>query len=472
MVPREASVERYFSRAIAAAKSGWRAFRHQASGRSATTHEDRKAIIAVQWLVAIATSYLVFSAQESHAVEPLPGLLIFSCLLSAVIVQRIPDKYFDRHVVEPGLLVVDSILIVSAITLFQQTPWDLLLLFFFCVFIAATGENLIHTSTGCALLSLAFLVFVSPYAREMSNIQPSFLIRVPFMYGISIVYGHLASQIKREKTRIEKMEETMRLKRQLVCALAHDIKTPLNVVLGHAELLAEESRSTMSPAEKGFSIKCIRNNIDGIVKLITEFLDVSKLEATTLNSAKSLVQLNAIIEGIALQQSVTTREKNLRLSLELDQDLKPVFGDPNQLERALWNLVSNAIKFTPRGGRITVGTRMIKKNISINVTDNGPGIPKEELSALFTEYRRLKGTANIEGTGLGLFIVKTIVEAHNGSIAVKSGEGIGTTFTVLLPSSKNSAVTFAPAGAAEKPCSDSESHETSRHAPDERAEIQ
>jgi signal transduction histidine kinase len=471
-VPRSASVESPIFRAIAKATSRWRGLWRQGDRQTASAHEDRKAIIAVQWLVAIATSYLVFSAQDSHAVEPLPGLLILSCLLSAFIVQRIPEKYFDRHVVEPGLLVVDSILIVSAITLFQQTPWDLLLLFFFCVFIAATGENLIHTSTGCALLSLAFLVFVSPYAQEMSNIQPSFLIRVPFMYGISIVYGHLASQIKREKTRIEKMEETMRLKRQLVCALAHDIKTPLNVVLGHAELLAEESGSTMSPAEKRFSIKCIRNNIDGIVKLITEFLDVSKLEAMTLNSAKSLVQVNAIIEGIALQQSVTTREKNLRLSLELDQDLKPIFGDPNQLERALWNLVSNAIKFTPCGGRITVSTRMIKKNISINVTDTGPGIPKEELSALFTEYRRLNGAANVEGTGLGLFIVKTIVEAHNGSVAVESEEGVGTTFTVLLPSSKNSAATIASYSTTESPGSESEHHETSRHAADERAEIQ
>jgi signal transduction histidine kinase len=467
-----ASIKSLISGAIAKAKSRWRALWRLSGHGIGTGRDDRKSIIAIQWLVAIATSYLVFSAQDSQAIEPLPGLLIFLCLLSAVVVQRIPDDYFDRHVVEPGLLVVDSILIVSAITLCQQTPWDLLLLFSFCVFIAATGENLIHTGTGCTLLSLAFLVFVSPYAQEMSSIRASFLIRVPFMFGISIVYGHLASQIKREKTRIEKMEETMRLRRQLVCALAHDIKTPLNVILGHAELLAEESGSAMSPAEKRFSIKCIRNNINGIVKLITEFLDVSKLGATTLNSAKSPVQMNDIIENIALQQSVTTREKNLRLSLELDQDLKPVFGDHDQLERALWNLVSNAIKFTPSGGRITVSTRMIKKNISINVTDTGAGIPKEELSALFTEYRRLEGTANIEGTGLGLFIVKTIVEAHNGSVAVESEEGVGTTFTVLLPSSRISATTIASHDAAERPGAESQHHQTLRPAVDERAEIQ
>src|SRR5439155_1593207 len=158
--------------------------------------------------------------------------------------------------------------------------------------------------------------------------------------------GHLASQVKREKRRVEKMEATMRLKRQFVSALAHDIKTPLNVILGHAELLAGEYGSQPNPTDKLSSITCIRKNIEGIVKLITDFLAVSKLETLTLDSAKNLVQMNAIAEDIVLQQMVTAREENLQLSLDLDEELKLVLGDEHQLQRAVLNLVSNAIKFT------------------------------------------------------------------------------------------------------------------------------
>lgn len=383
--------------------------------------------------MAIATSYLIFAVRDGNITEPLPALLILLCLISACVVQRIPEKLFDRRVVEPALLAVNSLLIVCAITSPQQTPWDLLLLFFFCVFIAATGENLIHIGAGCVLLSLAFLAFASPYAKDASFLDSSFLIRVPFMFGISIVYGHLASQIKREKRRVEKIQEAMRLKRQWVCALAHDIKTPLNVILGHAELLADQSEGPVGRANKQSSIACIRKNIDGIIKLIAEFLDVSKLEAGPLDSPKSVVEMNAAVEDVVLEQAVTAREKNLDLSLKLDQNGTPVLGDGQQLRRALWNLVSNAIKFTPPGGRVMARTRTSKKHVAIEVADTGIGIPKEELPGLFTEYKRLKGASNTEGSGLGLFIVKTIVEAHNGTVTVESQEGVGTTFTVVLP---------------------------------------
>ncbi len=398
--------------------------------------EDRNAIIAIQWLVAIGTSYLVFAAHDWSLTDPLPALLILVCLGSASLLKRVSEETFKNRLIEPGLLILDSILIVSAI-LTQEAPWDLLLLFFFCVLIAAIGENLIQIGVGCVLLSLVFLVFVSPNAADVLTINPNFFIRVPFMFGISIFYGHLTSQVKREKRRVEKMEATTRLKRQFVCALAHDIKTPLNVILGHAELLAGDYGSQPDSTEKLSSITCIRKNIEGIVKLITDFLAVSKLEAFVLDSAKNLVQLNVIAEDVVLEQMVTARDNHLNLTLDLDEKLKPMLGDSNQMQRALGNLVGNAIKFTPPGGSITVTSRMVKNDISIKVTDTGSGIPTEELSGLFSEFKRLKGTANIEGTGLGLFIVKTIVEAHDGTVAVESKEGVGTTFTMLLPASQD-----------------------------------
>lgn len=430
-------LERPISKACGSVVARWENLRGPRGLAAASVGKDRDAIIAIQWLVAIGNSYLVF-AFNSSVTDPLPVLLILISLVSAPVVQRIPAGMFEKRLIEPGLLILNSILIVSAMTLSEQTPRDLLLLFFLCVFIAAIGENLLQISIGCFLLSLVFLMFISPNAVDVSAIDSNSLIRVPFMFGISIFYGYMTNQVKREKKRVEKMQETMRLKRQFVSALAHDIKTPLNVILGHAELLAGAYCGAQEPTERKTSLKCIRENIDRIVQHITDFLAVSKLETLKLESARNPVQMNAIAADVVLQQMVTAREKQLNLTVKLDNDLKPVLGDDDQLRRVLWNLVGNAIKFTPRGGSITVTSRMGKKDVSMAVTNTGPGIPEEEVPGLFSEFKRLKGSANTEGTGLGLFIVKTIVEGHGGTVAVESKNGGGTTFIILLPASNES----------------------------------
>jgi signal transduction histidine kinase len=133
------------------------------------------------------------------------------------------------------------------------------------------------------------------------------------------------------------------------------------------------------------------------------------------------------------QQAVPLRKKQITLTLALAEDLKPCCGDQEQLERALWNLVDNAIKFTPPGGAITLTSRMTEDRISVTVQDSGVGIPKEELPSLFVEFQRLKGAANTEGSGLGLFIVKNIIEAHDGELTVESEDGAGTCFNISLP---------------------------------------
>lgn len=401
--------------------------------REISVAENRDALIAIQWFVAIGTSYLTLASQVWSLESPLPMLLVFVCLISAPLLQRVPLEYFAARQVESKLLILNSILILAAIGLTQSAPWDLLVLFFFCVFIAATGENLMHIVVGCTLLSIVFLVFITSKQVDLSTVDPELLIRVPFMLGISVLYGHLTSQVKKEKRRIEQMKETEELKRQLVCALAHDVKAPLSVILGHAELLAGSFGGRPDPADQASSLQCIRQNTERIVNLVTGFLDVSKLVAPKGESSKIPVDINAIVRDVMRQQTATLRKKNFNVRLELAEDLKPCRGDQNQLERVFWNLIDNAIKFTAEGGTITVTSRMEGQNISMSISDSGIGIPKEELSSLFQEFKRLKGSANIEGAGLGLFIVKTILDSHDGTIKVESKEGAGTKFTVLLP---------------------------------------
>ncbi len=399
---------------------------------------DKDNIVALQWLIAISLSYLIFAVEIWNSTNPIPGLLISTCLISAVTLQRVPDRIFVRGLIEPGLILFDSLLVVAALVFREQTPWDLLLLFFFCVFIAAIGENLVQVAIISVLLSCVFLLFFSKTSTEALTVGPDSLIRVPFMFCVSLFYGYMTSRVKQQKKRIEQVEQAVKARRQFICALAHDIKTPLNVIGGYAELLAGDCGGKEDPTERGVYLKHIRENVERVLKLVTDFLTVSKLETLGLETAKEIVQMNAIAEDVVLQQMVIAREKGVKLILELDSGLKEVLGDNNQIERAVTNLVGNAVKFTPSGGTVSVSSRMNGKDVALLVTDTGPGIPAEEVPKLFSEFERLKGSIHTDGSGLGLFIVKTIVEAHKGSVTVESKEGIGSSFTIRLPAYQNS----------------------------------
>jgi len=235
-----------------------------------------------------------------------------------------------------------------------------------------------------------------------------------------------------ERRRAEKAEETNRLKRQLVSALAHDIKSPLGLIMGYAEYLTTCLEGRPEAKEYLEYLLHIQNSAERIVKLVTGFLDASKLEAG-YSVARSPVQLNKLIREVGQQQMIALKEKNLELSVDLVDRLPEIMGDEVQLERVLWNLVSNAIKFTPQGGKITIASRLEEDRVCVRVKDTGTGIPQDELPLLFSEFRRLRGSGKVEGTGLGLFIVKTIVEAHGGNVDAVSKDGQGSTFAIRLP---------------------------------------
>ena len=142
---------------------------------------------------------------------------------------------------------------------------------------------------------------------------------------------------------------------------------------------------------------------------------------------------NSLLKDVIRQQETELQRKQLTLDLNLDEQLPEVMGDAAQLDRVFWNLIGNAIKFTPSGGKISVSCKREDGHVCVAVNDTGIGISQEELPLLFTQFKRLKGAAKIEGTGLGLFIVKTIIEAHKGSVQVESVDGQGSTFTVRIP---------------------------------------
>jgi len=401
--------------------------------RFAPAEDKKKTLLNLQWLVVLATSYLLLFKKGEIVQDPWAFALIAALTISVVVLYRLPHPAFEHRRFASALAIVDTVLISAAIWTNREGPWDLFLVFYFCLFISASGESLIKIVVGCLLVAV-LSISINPFSdKSFLQIDPDLLFRIPFLFGVSILYGYLAEQTRKERTRAEKAEDTERIKRQLVSALAHDIKNPLGVIMGYAEAL-HESLEGPGAKDKLDMLGRIQDNGQRIVKLVTGFLEASKAEAGIINLEPKPVDLNLLLREAGQQQMALLRQKEISLQVDLKAGLPEILGDDLQLDRAFWNLVGNAIKFTPKQGVVKLRSWVENGKICASVSDTGMGISKDELPMLFTEFRRLKGSANVEGTGLGLFIVKTIVEAHGGTVEAQSDVGKGTTFTVRLPS--------------------------------------
>jgi PAS domain S-box-containing protein len=214
--------------------------------------------------------------------------------------------------------------------------------------------------------------------------------------------------------------------------LTHDIRTPLQVILGYSELLLDEAQAHNRTWEADVLLR-LRSSTLTVSSLVANYLDFSKIEKGRLELTTRPLALNHILRQIKEQYEAEARRRRVTLHLQLQEDLSTIHGDPLALERVFANLLQNALKFTPEAGQVTVRSAQDDGEVIAAIADSGPGIAPEELPLLFEKYRRTEEGKKREGTGLGLFIVKSLVEAHGGRVEVESIVGVGSCFRVFLP---------------------------------------
>jgi signal transduction histidine kinase len=220
------------------------------------------------------------------------------------------------------------------------------------------------------------------------------------------------------------------LRADFLSMITHDIKVPLTVILGYTEMLTDPEPP---PGEIPPDILArIRESGETIHGLVANFLDLSRIEAGRMTLDVRPFDVCEMLSHAVEQYDSTARRKGITLRLEMDP-VRPLVADESQLKRVVANLLANAIKYTASGGGVTVSATAMNGRVVIGFRDTGRGIPPEELPHLFEKYRRVREAKRTEGTGLGLFIARTIVAAHGGEIHVESTPGVGSTFTVLLP---------------------------------------
>ena len=230
----------------------------------------------------------------------------------------------------------------------------------------------------------------------------------------------------------EELMEADRAKTEFVSNITHELLTPLTSIRGFVELLGEETIGTINPEQKK-SLDIILRNSDRLIRLIRELLDSTHLENNKFAMQLKNVSLESIILKSIQDIHPQANEKQITIIREI-QPLTQIWGDDERLMQVIRNLLINAIKFTPRKGKITIRSSSEDEHVKISISDTGIGIPQDKLKTIFERFYQVDGSTSRKygGVGLGLSICKDIIEKHHGSIWAES-EGIGSTFHIVLP---------------------------------------
>ncbi|WP_437719824.1 PAS domain S-box protein [Sorangium sp. So ce861] len=243
--------------------------------------------------------------------------------------------------------------------------------------------------------------------------------------------------LESERAARDEAERVSRVKDDFVATLSHELRSPINAILGWARILRSR---TPEPQALARGLEVIERNARLQADMVSELLDMSRIVSGKLRLDVQPVDLPAVLQGALDAIKLAAEAKGLMLVSSIESSVQPealsLKGDPARLQQVAWNLLSNAAKFTPAGGRIDVALRRVDAHAELSVTDTGPGIAPQFLPHLFERFRQADASSTRKhgGLGIGLSIVKHLVELHGGTVQVTSpGEGRGATFTVKLP---------------------------------------
>lgn len=245
----------------------------------------------------------------------------------------------------------------------------------------------------------------------------------------------MTDSIRAERALIERNEALMtadRLKTEFLANISYELRTPLNTVLGFAEVLKAEYFGELNNKQTEY-IDLILSSSNRLIVLINDILDLALVEAGHFSLEKKSIDVYDMLESIMNLSRESARQHNLKLSLQCNKDIGFVNADERRIKQVLFNIVSNAIKFTPSGGAVTINADQSNNKLYLEITDTGIGIPEEDQKRIFEKFEKGKRKRRIAGAGLGLSLVKSVIELHGGNVQIESKPNKGTTVTCILP---------------------------------------
>lgn len=308
-------------------------------------------------------------------------------------------------------------------------------------YVRRTGLTLFFLSLLAAFgVGLLLMFYLTRNAREVVSKVERFQegdysarVRVDDAGEFAAVGQAFNSMAARIESNIGEMKQLDRLRRELIANISHDLRTPLAVMQGFVETLLMKN-DTMGAEERARHLSTVFNSGERLRSLIGQLFEYSKLEARQIEPAKEAFDAGELALDVANKFSVLAEQRGVTVDVDVPRDLPRIFADLGLVERVLNNLMDNALKFTPSGGRVLLQLRPTHEAVEIRVADTGPGIPEAELPYVFDRYRKGERTRSGRntGAGLGLAIVKKILELHDSGIEIQSKLREGTAFVFEL----------------------------------------
>jgi PAS domain S-box-containing protein len=230
---------------------------------------------------------------------------------------------------------------------------------------------------------------------------------------------------------ITKQRELQKMKTEVMALVTHELRTPLTAIQGMSEVLTQFDVESQRRQEMNAAIN---DEAKRLAQMIDEYLDITYLEAGARPLRKTPLRVEVLVERILLLLEPLAASRGIRITRAFDRDLPVVLADSDLLARAVTNVVANAIKYSPSGREVKVSVRVADSEMLIEVRDRGYGISREDLKRIFEKFYRVPRAENADqpGTGLGLALVKEIMDSHGGQVDVESELGVGSTFTLRL----------------------------------------
>lgn len=258
--------------------------------------------------------------------------------------------------------------------------------------------------------------------------------------ALALSHAALFAELQRNNEQLAtanaKLRELDQLKSQFLSVATHELRTPLSIILGYNSMLSESLADRLDEQERD----TLRESVSAckrLIRLVNSMLDITQIESGKMKMNFEPADLRRIVTGVAALFQQEARAKKLHIGVELPSRLPRMVMDPERIEQVLVNLLGNALKFTPKGGTVTISVRQQDHGVQVAITDTGIGIAAEDRARIFDEFaqvRRQAANRQREGSGLGLAIARRIVEAHHGVLEVESELGHGSTFQFSIPS--------------------------------------
>ena len=388
-------------------------------------------IVLLRWVLIITTSYLVLFSRPLSEVSPAVALFVAAYLGSNVLLTEWLPRLRSAAVLEWTVVAIDTIALTFALALTGRGSGDLFVLYFAVLFLSALSERIGLVVGAALLITVANLYTVVQYQGINALLAQGYMLRVPFLFVVALFFGQLV-HLARDRERNAEAQHARELRLDLLSGVSHDLKNPLGVIESLADLLLDGSAGDLNSQQADLTRR-IRASTRQVITLSQNLIDAERIEAGRLMVMPRRASLSKVVDDALVVARSASAIKGVALQYQVEPDLPLLVLDTVQMERVIANLLGNAIKFTPAGGRVRLNARRQRHTVLLSVADDGPGIPPEELPRLSERHFRGTRTRGIDGAGLGLFIVRAVVEAHGGTMRIDSSVGEGTAVTVSLP---------------------------------------